>query len=133
MTTLTKQTELNNISENSRAARMLIGIIFIAEAMTTKGALGAIAVLPLLAIYPIFTAFIGWDPVKAACQQRSFINCMLNFSRSARTALLVLGVAMFAPVFLVSGAPGWLILLPLAAIYPIYLAMTLLMRHSGIW
>ena len=56
----------NNISTTSRIARIGAGLAMTAGIGVTSGALGALAILPLVAIYPLMTGAWGWDPAIAA-------------------------------------------------------------------
>ena len=99
METTFKKTELNTAA---RVRRVAIGSIFIGIVMNTTGPLGYLAVLPLLAIYPILTGLFGEDPVDGllANWQGGFEGeC---FRPSSRVALLALGgtaigAAMLSP------------------------------------
>jgi hypothetical protein len=118
------QNSITNLTTGSRAARLIIGTTLIAEVLTTSTApLGALALLPLLAIYPVFTGLTGWDPIKEVCKSESFTRCMLHLPKIARLVIGAIGIAMLGSVFMVSGAPGWLIVLPLVAVYPIFIAV----------
>lgn len=124
MKTHTTHNTPTNLLPGSRAARLVIGAAFIAEVMTTSQMpLGLLAVLPLLAIYPIFTGLTGWDPLKEVCQSERFAHNMLHLPKLARMVIGAVGVAMLGSVYMVSGAPGWLIVLPLLAVYPVFVAV----------
>jgi len=56
----------NNISTTSRIVRIGAGLALTVGVGVTSGALGAAAILPLVAIYPLMTGALGWDPVVAA-------------------------------------------------------------------
>lgn len=53
----------NNISTSERAVRFIVGMALIYSVVLHPGVLGAAAVLPLIAIYPILTGVIGWEPI----------------------------------------------------------------------
>jgi len=112
-----------NLTASSRAARLVVGTSLIAVVMSAHGALGLLAVLPLIAIYPIFTGAIGFDPLREICRGQRVSDCLLHLPRAARIASGAIGILMLGSVFMVSGAPGWLILLPLMAVYPVFLAV----------
>ena len=59
--------DVKNISMSNRAVRVLlgcsmVGIVFFSNSVP----LGWLAMLPLIAIYPLMTGVLGWDPVYAA-------------------------------------------------------------------
>ncbi len=56
----------NNISTTSRVIRISAGLALAIGVGVTSGSLGAAAILPLVAIYPLMTGTLGWDPVVAA-------------------------------------------------------------------
>jgi len=112
-----------NLTTGARAARLVVGTALIAAVMSAHGALGLLAVLPLIAIYPIFTGAIGWDPVRELCRNERISDYLLHLPRAVRIASGAIGILMLGSVFMVSGAPGWLILLPLMAVYPVFLAV----------
>jgi hypothetical protein len=121
------KTGVENLGMQSRAARLLIGAGFIAFVMTTPQApLGWYAVLPLLAVFPIFTAIIGWDPLKAFFQHASVTRRALNFSRPARWIVGATGVALIGTVYVAAYLDislGLLMVLPILGIYPVFAAI----------
>jgi hypothetical protein len=56
-------TTFNNVSKSGRAARIAVGLALVYSTALLPGTLGLAAVLPLLAIYPLSTAVLGWDPI----------------------------------------------------------------------
>ena len=58
----------NNLSDISRAVRIIIGLLLVIGANFNTGVLGAMAALPLIAIYPLMTGTWGWDPIEAVYQ-----------------------------------------------------------------
>lgn len=56
-------TTYKNISFADRAARIAAGFALIIFVLTQSGPVGFSALLPLIAIYPILTGSIGWDPL----------------------------------------------------------------------
>ena len=59
-------TSTNNISNTSRVVRIGTGLALSVGVSVISGPLGAAAILPLVAIYPLMTGTLGWDPVVAA-------------------------------------------------------------------
>jgi hypothetical protein len=58
-----ENTTFNNVSKGGRVARIAVGLALIYSAAFQTGTLGLAAILPLLAIYPMSTAVLGWDPI----------------------------------------------------------------------
>ena len=55
-----------NLGTAGRLARGLIGAVLIGVVMVQTDPLGWLAILPLIAVYPIFSAITGVDPVRHA-------------------------------------------------------------------
>ena len=124
MSTHITHNNIINLSWASRAARLALGAAFILEVMLSRQSpLGLLAIWPLLSIYPIFTASVGWDPIKEVCARICLRDHLLHLSNRVRSGCYLIGFTLLFSVYFVSGAPGWLILLPLLAIYPIYMAV----------
>jgi len=124
MNTQIAQSNSTNLSAGSRAVRLVIGAALIAEVMTTgQTPLGLLAVLPLLAIVPIFTGLTGWDPIKELCREERITQCLLHLPNTARMVIGGIGILMLGSVFMTSGAPGWLLVLPLLSVYPVFVAV----------
>jgi hypothetical protein len=121
-------TGVENLSNVSRAIRGSIGVGLIAFVMTTLAApLGWYALLPLLAVYPIFTAIVGWDPAKAFFQNTAVARRGLRLSKPVRLVLGATGASLIGSVYVAAffgGSLGLLALLPLIGIYPIAAAIT---------
>lgn len=122
------KTGVENLRNVSRAIRGVIGVGLITFVMTTPAApLGWYALLPLLAVYPIFTAIIGWDPAKAFFQNPAVASRGLQLSKPARLVLGVTGVSLIGSVYVAAffgGSLGLLAILPIMGIYPIANAIT---------
>lgn len=56
-------TTFNNVSKGGRVVRITVGLALIYSTVFQPGTLGLASVLPLLAIYPMSTAVLGWDPI----------------------------------------------------------------------
>ena len=128
MTNLTTlNTGAENVDKDSRLVRGLLGAGLIAFVMTTPEApLGWYAILPLLAILPIFTAITGWDPVKAFFQHSIISRHALHISRPVRWLVGAVGVAMIGSVYVASyigSSLGLLAVLPILGIYPVFAAI----------
>lgn len=116
MDTTIKQSEL---STAARVRRVITGSVFIGIVMNTTGPLGYLALLPLLAVYPLLTGMIGEDPIDGlfANWQGGFEGeC---FRPSSRVALLVLGGTAIGALMISPESMGIRALLALASVYPI--------------
>jgi len=84
--------------------------------------LGWVALLPLIAIYPMFSAIVGWDPVRFIL---SASDEMLGVNRTvARVGLTVIGTGLISATMLVDTNPlGGLVILALLAVLPILAAI----------
>ncbi len=60
-----------NISTSDRVFRLIVSYLLIFTVVGGSGPIGAMAYLPLIAIYTGITAFIGWDPISALVSKRS--------------------------------------------------------------
>lgn len=58
-----KNTTYTNISNTERAIRIIVGLALTYSVTLQTGTLGLAAILPLIAVYPVMTGIIGWDPV----------------------------------------------------------------------
>lgn len=56
-------TSIQNITNSDRVVRMVAGLGLALSVGLQSGPLGMAAILPLIAIYPIMTGVVGWDPV----------------------------------------------------------------------
>ena len=114
-----------NLSRSSRLTRVLFGTVLIGFTMQTAvSPLGWLAVLPLLAIFPVFTALVGWCPLKAIVA-RLKNNTVEDVRLSGYTRVLLgaFGVTAIGSVYLASGPLGAAALLPLIGIYPVFMAI----------
>lgn len=119
-----KHSQLENLGQTSRLLRAALGTSLIVFTMTTPATpLGWLAILPLLAIYPVFTAIIGWDPARAFLTHKELASKALNLSVVARVVAGLAGVVAIGSVYVASGTLGYVALLPLLGIYPIFAAI----------
>ena len=119
----TDRNTVENLDTTSRVLRAVTGAGLILYTMSVSVTpLGWLAVLPLLAIYPMFTAITGWSPMRALFKvERN--NGDSQFSTTARVSLGVVGAAAIGSVYVVSGPLGGFAVLPLLGIYPVFLAI----------
>ncbi|WP_455365745.1 YgaP family membrane protein [Kaarinaea lacus] len=54
---------VQNITNSDRVVRIVAGLGLALSVSLQSGPLGMAAILPLIAIYPIMTGVVGWDPV----------------------------------------------------------------------
>ena len=120
-------TGVENLDGQARIVRGVVGIGLIAFVMTTPDApLGWYAVLPLLAIVPIFSAITGWDLLKHLLRHAGFSRRALNLSAAVRWMLGAVGVAMIGSVYAAAYLDitlGLLTVLPILGIYPVFAAI----------
>ena len=64
-------TTFNNVSIAGRGVRIAVGLALVYSTALLPGTLGLAALLPLLAIYPMLTAVLGWDPVVQLVTRKS--------------------------------------------------------------
>jgi len=112
--------ELTVAQRYARAAAALVMLLY---PMTTAATpLGFIALLPLIAIYPMFTAVVGWDPVRyvlAIAEEHNGTSQTV-----ARTGLVIIGTGLIGSAMLTSVNPlGGLSVLALLGILPIFVAI----------
>lgn len=57
------KSSVENITYSNRAVRIVAGLGLVFSVSLQTGPIGLAAILPLIAIYPIFTGVVGWDPI----------------------------------------------------------------------
>ena len=118
---------VENLPKVSRLFRALFGAGLIAFVLTTPAApLGWYAILPLIAVYPIFTAITGWDPMKAFFQHPWLTQRALQFTKPVRYTVAAIGVALVGSVYVAAyfnTTLGLLAILPIIGIYPVFAAI----------
>ena len=120
---------VENLNSASRVLRAVTGAALILFTMSsTATPLGWLAVLPLVAIYPIFTAITGWSPFRSSRQEQSS-----QLSPAARVTLGAVGAAAIGSVYTVSGSLGSMAVLPLLGVYPVFTAITGYEPFSGLY
>jgi len=107
--------EAEKLSPISRITRIVFGVALVAIAMSHSGVLGALAVLPLLAIYPILSGIIGYGLVEQLFMQ-GHSERPVHITRAIHVSKVVLGVVMIGAVMSGVTSQTWLALL---GIYPI--------------
>jgi len=101
-----------NISSRERFMRAVVAIVMLAYPLVTDTVFdGLLAVLPLVVIYPMFTAIVGWDPIQFALETAETSDKTKLLHSVARIALIVLSTMMIAAVLTISDKyTGWYIL-----------------------
>lgn len=100
----------STLSWTERNARIAAGAALIGATMATNGStLGWIALLPLLAVYPIMTGIAGFDPV------RMLLRDAFAYRALATTA----AAALVGTPFILETAHGATMLFPLAGVYAV--------------
>ena len=113
---------VENLTASERVLRALAGSVFILYTMNASVTpLGWLAVLPLLAVYPIFTAITGWSPIRFLFNKQD--NQSRTLSTVQRSAWGLTGAAAIGSVYMVSGPLGGFAVLPLLGIYPVLVAI----------
>jgi hypothetical protein len=112
--------DLTVAQRSARATAALVMLLFPMTTATTP--LGFVALLPLIAIYPMFTAVVGWDPVRyvlAITDEHNGVSQVV-----ARTGLVIIGTGLIGSTMLTSVNPlGGLSVLALLGILPIFVAI----------
>ena len=112
--------EIAKLSMPSRIIRLALGTVLLAIPLAHSGMLDVLAVLPLLAIYPILTGILGYGLLELLVANQRSIERPPHLVITARASLLVLGSGLIAFVMASATAPAWLALF---AIVPILMAV----------
>jgi hypothetical protein len=108
-----------NLSSLSRAIRITISISFIWISVSVPGPLSILFLLPLLAIYFFATGLLAWDPINELFRHEK--PGAIRMGKTLRTIYGLTGALLISSVFVSPVAPlGWLAIMPLVAIYPIF-------------
>lgn len=110
------------LSTSQRVARAGAALVMLFYPMTTAASpLGLIALLPLIAIYPMFSAIVGWDPVRYVLYGD---NDWCISQTVARAGLIVIGTGLIGATLLSEAYPmGGLVILALVGTLPIFVAI----------
>jgi len=108
-----------NLSPISRAIRIIISMSFIGISMSVPGPLSILFLLPLLAIYFFATGLLAWDPVNELFRHEK--PGAIRMGKILRTIYGLTGALLISSVFVSPVAPlGWLAIMPLIAVYPVF-------------
>ena len=113
-----------DITTRTRLVRAITALAMVGYPMVSGGApIGIFALLPLIAIYPMYTAVVGWDPVKFLMEVAEPQGRSAQLQWAARFVLVMTGIAMIGATLTISGEVGWYGLLALFAIVPVFIAI----------
>lgn len=110
--------DAEKLSSVSRVTRIAFGVALLAFTMTYNGVLGVLAVLPLIAVYPILTGILGYGLVELALVRGRHAERPASLRRTSRVIHVIVGVALIGAVMAGVTQQAWLALL---GIYPILL------------
>jgi hypothetical protein len=105
---------------SSRIARIAVGAILLAIPMSYNGVLGALAYLPLVAIYPILTGLLGYGFVELLNVSKVRIERFVRLGNVSRTISLAIGAGLIAAVMATPAVPVWL---ALVGIFPVLMGI----------
>ena len=113
-----------DITPRTRLVRAIAALVMVGYPMVSGGTpIGIFALLPLIAIYPMYTAVVGWDPVKFLMEVAEPKGRSAQLQWAARFVLAMTGVVMIGTTLTISGEVGWYGLLALFAIVPVFIAI----------
>jgi len=114
-----------NISIGERIARAAVAISMLFYPMLmVESQMEWIALLPLVAIYPMFTAVVGWDPILFIIETGEQAGKSRQVRMTARIVLASVGALMIAATLAVPTARIGLYSLPaLFGIWPVFIAI----------
>lgn len=99
---------ITQLSWTERNVRVALGATLIGATMTAPDAtLGWLAVLPLLAVYPVLTGMTGHDPLRTVVSQ----------TPAYRAAMAIAAIALVSVPFAINSVSIASVVLPLAGIY----------------
>lgn len=109
-TKISNTTRNENLSGIERVLRVAVGSVLLGSVMTSApGLLGWTSVLALVAIYPMLTGLMGFDPLRSVVE---------GHRTAYRVVQAVLTVALISTVYIIpTGSLGLITLLPLFSIY----------------
>ena len=111
-----------DLTPAQRYARAAAALVMLIYPMTTVASpLGLVALLPLIAIYPMFSAVVGWDPVRYVLTGNKYLGISQTV---ARAGLVIIGTGLIgATMFSTVNPLGGLIVLALLGIVPVFVAI----------
>ncbi len=114
-----------NISIGERLVRALVAISMLFYPMLMAASqMEWIALLPLVAIYPMFTAVVGWDPILFIIETGEHAGRSKQVRMAARIVLASVGTLMIVASLTVPvGRVGWYSLSALIGTLPVFIAI----------
>jgi len=130
MTTLNEidydQTE-GNISLPSRIFRAITALFMLIYPMIEGLPIDLVALFPLIAIYPMYTAIVGWDPVAFILASARAQGKYSQIRVAARVFLFIIGAALIGYTLVIAELSSKVLgnnsILALVGILPIYVAI----------
>ena len=128
---MTTQSNFNQnegyITLAERVARAITALVMLAYPMLAgESPINLVALLPLIAIYPMYTAIVGWDPVAFVVASAKEQGKYALIKLAARIFLFSMGAVLIGATLLVASSLdslGNFSVLALVAILPIYVAI----------
>ena len=113
------QGDLTRAERTARAVGALVMLVY--PMITSSAPLGLITLLPLIAIYPMYSAIVGWDPVRYVL---SSLESQGISRLVGRLGLGIIGTGLIAATMFTSMSPlGGLAILAILGILPIFIAI----------
>lgn len=109
------------LSVGQKSMRVVVGASLVLVAMFYQGPFAEVALLPLLAVYPIITGLIGVDPVYLIWQK--ITGMRTEYSVVSRGLLVATATVLIGSVMVGQGELGWHGILALVAVYPVVAAI----------
>lgn len=108
-----------NLSSLSRAIRITLSMSFLWISLSVPGPLSILFLLPLFAVYFFATGLLAWDPINELFRHEK--PGAIRMGKILRTIYGLTGVLLISSIFVSPVAPlGWLAIMPLIAVYPIF-------------
>ncbi|WP_455206862.1 hypothetical protein [Kaarinaea lacus] len=113
------------ITIGERFTRALLAISMLFYPMLSSALqMDWIAMLPLVAIYPMFTAIVGWDPILFLVESGEHAGKSSQVRTVARLVLISVGALMIVAALIIpAGYIGWYSLLALFGAIPVFIAI----------
>ncbi len=118
-------TNSHNLDRNQQVSRMILAFTLLGITVAAPvTALGWYSVLPLVAIYPLVTGLIGWDPCYDLLEIGKETGFDGRLRTSSRVELAVVGIGLIGSAFVLpETVHGTFAVLALAGIFPALCAM----------
>lgn len=122
MTSISCKGTQGDLTNSERAARAGAALVMIIYPMVVSAApLELVALLPLIAIYPMYSAIVGWDPARYVLSNLESHGVSRII---ARVGLGIIGTGLIVATMLTSVSPlGGIAILAILGILPIFIAL----------